>query len=260
MGNASGRSSTIKHGHMRSNKHKGHHHSHNKYNMRSNRHRHTHRHGKNRTHRRRRYGGGLSPKVKSKLSKVFTAPANLLEETTTDDTPYMEPNVNKEVFKIPSPTEKFKSANKGKNKNRFVVKHVNAALRTYGEVQEARERAHASKSPSKGKRNSKDDAGPMIAYKQWQDSNKKKEAERLLREEAKRKENAAAKKANEESFTPHQQRFGRAALKPYIPEEEEEVKPSAVKPLTPAQRKKMNAAVKKSIAQLDALTEEDEEA
>lgn len=233
--------------HMRSNKHKRHHYSH----------KHTHRY-KNRTHRRRRYHGGINP---SKLRKGITASsaAALLEESPTD-TPYMKSNINKEVLEESLPTKEFESANKGKNRNRFVFKQVNAALRTHGEVQEARERAHASKSPSKGKRSSKDDAGPMIAYKQWQDANKKKEAERLLREEAKRKANAAAIKANEESFTPRQQTFGRAVLPKYIPEEEEEVKPSAVKPLTPKQRREMNAAVKKSIAQLDALTEEDEEA
>ena len=252
MGNASGRSSTIKHGHMRSNKHKGHHHSHK--HMRS-KHRHTH-HYKNRTHRRRRYHGGINP---SKLRKVFTAPAALLEESTTDDTLFVNPTKkSKEVFKIPSPTDKILS--KKQKRDPSVAQHVKSALRTHGEVQEARERAHASKSPSKGKRSSKDDAGPMIAYKQWQDSNKKKEAERLLREEAKRKANAAAKKANEESFTPHQQTFGRAALQKYIPEEEEEVKPSAVKPLTPAERKKMNDAVKKSMKELAVLEEEDEEA
>ena len=255
MGNASGRTSTIKHGHMRSHKHKGHHHSHK--HMRS-KHRHTHRY-KNRTHRRRRYGGGLSPKVKSKLRKVFTAPVALLEESTTDDTLFVNPTKkSKEVFKIPSPTDKILS--KKQKRDPSVAQHVKSALRTHGEVQEAREREHASKSPSKGKRSSKDDAGPMIAYKQWQDSNKKKEAERLLREEAKRKANAAAKKANEESFTPHQQTFGRAALQKYIPEEEEEVKPSAVKPLTPAERKKMNDAVKKSMKELAVLEEEDEEA
>jgi len=225
---------------MRSHKHKRHGHYHSK-DMR------THRHDKNCTHRRRRYRGGVSPKVKSKLRNVVSASS--IEESTTD-TPLSPKSVTRKLKKVRNLVFRKKADNP------VVDKYVVDARNTRLDVEDAEARAYYSTQPSR-KRSPGKSAQAKLDMQEM--ARKRKESD--ARKEEERKKAAAFKKANEESFTPHQQTFGRSALPKYIPEEEEEVvKPSAVKPLTPAQRKKMNDAVKKSMKELDALKEEDEEA
>ena len=247
MGNASGRSFSIKHGHMRSNHHSQKHMHHHSKHMRTHRH-----HYKNRTHKRRRYGGGLSPKVKSNLSKVVNASS--LEESASSSSPSVTKSGTNKLKKV----RKFVLAGVGSTRklvHKTVAKHVAAARNTRLDVEEAEARAAASKLPSKGKRSPGKSAQAKLDMQEM--ARKRKESD--ARKEEERKKAAAFKKANEESFSPHQQTFGISALPKYIPEEEEEVQPSTVKPLTPAQRKKMNDAVKKSMKELAVLEEEDEE-
>lgn len=143
MGNASGRAVNKTSKHM----HKGH--------MHSSKHMRTHRHHyKNRTHRHRRYHGGLSP---SKLSKVVSASAASLEESTTDS--LLSPK------KFTRRSKKVRTLEFSKNPvNPVLDQYVNAARDTRIEIEAAKARDAAAKQPPK-KRSPGKSAQPLIDMK-----------------------------------------------------------------------------------------------
>jgi len=212
----------------------------------------THHHDKNCTHKRRRYRGGVSPKVKSKLRNVVSASAaaSLEEEESTTDSPL---NPKKFTRKLPT-VRKLVLTGVGSTRklpNPIIAKYVKAARNTRSEVEEAKDRSAKSKLPST-KRSPGKSAQTLIDMKET--ARKRKESEAI--KEAERKKAAALNKANaEKAVPPPIQRRGT-----FVPmnmsfneEEEEELRPP-VKPLTPKQKREMNAAVKKT---LQALEEEE---
>jgi len=179
MGNASGRTSEIKHGHRHSHKH----------NMRC-KHMRTHRHDKNCTHRRRRYRGGLSPKVKSRLSNVVSASS--LEESASSSSPSVTKSGTKKLKKVRSIVLTGVGSTR-KLVHKTVAQHVAAAKSTRSEVEEAKDRSAKSKLPSR-QRSPGTSAQALIDMKEM--ARKRKESE--ARKEAERKAIAASNKANAE--------------------------------------------------------------